>query len=100
MGARCACGCGVAPGLMSLKGRGGCGCGAGHAAHTTVRAVPIARERGVWWPAAAATAGPTGPRADGPWPVGAGRGVLTAPALAGGVLYEAQENTPSIKPEY
>ena len=26
--------------------------------------------------------------------------VLTAPALAGGVMYEAQENTPGIKPEY
>lgn len=46
----------------------------------------------------AAAAGP-GTGARGP-PVDAGRGVLAAPALAGGVLYEAQENTPGIKPQY
>ena len=31
---------------------------------------------------------------------GCAGGVLAAPTLAGGVLYEAQENAPGIKPEY
>ena len=60
LGSRCACGCGAAPGLVSLKGCGGRGCGAEHAAHTAVGAVPIARNREPLQPAAAATA--AGPR--------------------------------------
>ena len=54
--------CGVAPGLVSLKGFGGHSCGAEHAAPTTGRAAPPARKWAPWQPAAAATAGPAGPR--------------------------------------
>ena len=85
--------------MVSLKGRRGRGCGAEHAAHTAVRAVPIAGKREPWRPAAAATAGPAGPRlAQLARRARRGRSVLTAPALASGVLYAAQGGTPGIKP--
>ena len=64
----------------------------------------MARKREPWQPsaAAAATAGPAGPRpAPAQLAQGArGRSVLSASALASGVLYEGQVNTPSNKPEY
>ena len=60
----------------------------------------MARKREPWQPAAAATAGPAGPRLAQLAQGAHGRGVLMGPALASGVLYEAQGNAPSNKPEY
>ena len=60
----------------------------------SLQLLPPRPARGVH--AGAAAAGPVGAAAGRR----RGRSVPTAPALAGGVLYEAQENTPGIKPQY
>jgi hypothetical protein len=60
----------------------------------SLQLLPPRPARGVH--AGAAAAGPVGAAAGRR----RGRSVLAAPALAGGVLYEAQDNTPGIKPQY